>query len=429
MYKALVATEAPLNGDQIRGDLEEAGIEVVAESLEADGLAQSVLRAAPDFVIAASVSPSNHLFDAARTLGTLAPCPFIMFSSDGDADKIERASGSGIHAYIVNGYAKHRILSIVQVARARFRHEQILLEEFTGLTKRFEERKVVDRAKGALMRSRGIIENDAFDLLRSLAMRSRQRIGVVAQSVVDMARAGEAVNRAGQLRMLSQRIVKCYAQLIVDPLDSSPRHIISDCIARVDANIGILRKAISTKGFSGYVESVEFSWRQVAEICVVAPETILLDALDSAAEMMLRDSESLTRFLESSGLVASLHILNVAGRQRMLSQRISKLCFLLAIDPTPVRVEQLAELKTTFQTAMDYLCDVPLSSPPIRETLHVALNEWRRLENVLEQIAGTESLREISDTGDRLLDASERLADQYEQAMQLLIGDQVGQLG
>lgn len=138
-----------------------------------------------------------------------------MFTSDGDAAKIIRASDSGVHAYVVDGYAKHRLLSVIQVARARFRHEQVLKQELNGLSQRFEERKLVDRAKGVLMRSRSVTEEEAFELLRNLAMRSRQRIGVVAQSVSDMSRAGDAVNRSGQLRMLSQRIVRCYAQALV----------------------------------------------------------------------------------------------------------------------------------------------------------------------------------------------------------------------
>ena len=122
MYRALMATEAPLIADELRHDLEDAGVSIVAENIDAAQLALAVVRSEPDMVIAASVSPSNLLFEAARMLGTLAPCPFIMFTSDADAEKIVRASDSGVHAYVVDGYAKHRLLSIIQVARARFRH-------------------------------------------------------------------------------------------------------------------------------------------------------------------------------------------------------------------------------------------------------------------------------------------------------------------
>ena len=429
MYRALMSTEAPLVCDDLRRDLEAAGVQVVAENIDAADLAQAVVRSVPDLVIAASASPSNLLFEAARMLGTLAPCPFIMFTSDGDVSKIEQASHSGVHAYVVDGYAKHRLLSIIQVARARFRHAQVLKEELSGMSQRFEERKLVDRAKGVLMRSRRVTEEEAFELLRNLAMRSRQRIGVVAQSVIDMSRAGEAVNRAGQLRMLSQRIVKCYAQVLFGLDVEQAVQIMADCVVRVESNLGILRKAISAKGYGDLVDRVAAGWQEVLAICAEAPGLAQLDVLDARADVMLKDAETLTEFLESSGLVASLHVLNVAGRQRMLSQRIAKLCFLLAIKPQDTLVVQLNEMTDTFQKAMDYLSEMPLSSAAIRQNLQAATLEWDRLRATLGAMHDLSALGPISDASERLLDMVERLTDQYEQAMQVLIGDRIGRMG
>lgn len=429
MYRALMTTEAPLTSNELRRDLEDAGVTVVAESINATDLAQAVVRNTPDLVIAATVSPSNLLFEAARILGTLAPCPFILFTSDNDAAKIVRASDSGVHAYVVDGYARHRLLSIIQVARARFRHEQLLKEEFSGLSQRFEERKLVDRAKGVLMRSRGVDEEEAFELLRGLAMRSRQRIGVVAQSVIDMSRAGEVVNRAGQLRMLSQRIVKCYAQACIGLDLDQALQIMADCVVRVESNLGILRKTISAKGYGDLVDRVASSWQDVIVICGETPDTERLDMLDARADQMLKDAETLTEFLESSGLVTSLHVLNVAGRQRMLSQRITKLCFLLAANARSEHLLQLQELKIAFQSAMDFLEKVPLSTPAIRTNLEAALIEWQRLDMALDVLVDTAALVRISDASERLLDVIEQLTDQYEQAMQLLIGDRIGRMG
>lgn len=429
MYRALMATEAPLADDEIRRDLHDAGIEVVSENIAPADLAQAVVRMTPDLVIAASLSPSNLLFEAARMLGTLAPCPFIMFTSDGDAAKIVRATDSGVHAYVVDGYAKHRLLSIIQVARARFRHEQVLKDELSGMSQRFEERKLVDRAKGVLMRSRGVTEDEAFELLRNLAMRSRQRIGVVALSVIDMSRAGEAVNRAGQLRMLSQRIVKCYAQVLVGLDTQDALQIMADCVQRVESNLGILRKAISAKGYGDLVDRVAASWQEVLVICAETPDLQRLHLLDSQSEMMLKEAENLTEFLESAGLVASLHVLNVAGRQRMLSQRITKLCVILALNPSGERLLQLRDMAGTFQTALDYLVGVPLSSPAIRDNLQAGLLEWQRLHALLDTITDTGALAQVCSASERLLDVSERLTDQYEQAMQMLIGDRIGRMG
>ncbi len=428
MYKVLVATEAPLVADDLRQDLQGVGVDVVAENVDATLLAAAVVRSEPDIVIAASPSPSPQMFEAARMLGTLAPRPFVTFTSDPDAVKIERASASNMHSYVVNGYAKHRLLSIIEVARARFRHEQVLKDELSGLSKRFEERKIVDRAKGALMRSRGVSEEEAFEILRNLAMNARQRIGVASQSVVDMSRAGEVVNRSGQLRMLSQRIVKSYAQSIVGPEISGARQITADCIARVDANLGILRKAISTTGYGELVERVATSWKNVHAICSDPPVASCVDELDSCAEGMLKDAETLTDFLESSGLAPSLRILNIAGRQRMLSQRICKFCFLLALEPRPARAEQLSRLIEAFQKAMDFLIAAPLTSTSIQTALDAARAEWKHLTGLLEKTGEATTLSQISEAAEKLLGIFEHLTDQYEQALQVLIGDRMGRM-
>jgi AmiR/NasT family two-component response regulator len=428
MYNIVMATEDPLTPDEMRQDLLDAGVNIVAENTDPLQLATAVVRTEPDLVIAASASPSNGLFDAAKMLGTLAPRPFVMFTSDLDANKIDRASSSNIHAYIVNGYAKHRLLSIIEVARARFRHDQVRQEELTGLSKRFEERKIVDRAKGALMRSRGVTEEEAFEILRNLAMNARQRIGVASQGVIDMSRASEAVNRSGQLRMLSQRIVKCCAAVQVGPDTTTSTEIIADCVARVDSNLGILHKAISTKGYGDLVDRVAESWKNVRAIATAPFDRSHIDALDLCAEAMLKDAERLTEFLEASGLAPSLRILNIAGRQRMLSQRIGKLCFLLAIEPSALRATQLTRVTEAFQTGIDFLTGAPLSSKTIRADLEIVLGEWKRLKTLLESMSDPVALARISATSDRLLALSEQLTDLYEQAMQVLIGDRMGRL-
>src|SRR5690606_23066676 len=93
-----------------------------------------------------------------------------------------------------------------------WQRERELRRELQHWRERFDERKWLDRAKDLLTRTRLLNEDEAFRLLRSTAMHSNLSIGQVSRSVADAARWAEALNRAGQLRMLSQRIVRLVAQ-------------------------------------------------------------------------------------------------------------------------------------------------------------------------------------------------------------------------
>lgn len=428
MYKTLLVTEAPVSSNPIAQDIADAGFDLVGQSDSPESMAQLVMQQSPELIIAASQSPSEILFEAARTLAMLAPCPFILFTADNDSAKIDRATKAGIHAYIIDGYAKHRLRSIVQVARARFRHDQLIKDELTGLSKRFEERKIVDRAKGALMRSRGVTEEEAFELLRNLAMKTRQRIGVVAKSVIDMSFASEAVNRAGQLRMLSQRIVKCYTQAAMGHQVAESMQLLADCMVRVENTLGILKKAVTAKGYGDLIDRVAHDWQHVIKVCQQEPEISKISVIDQYAELMLKDAENMTDFLEASGLVATLHILNVSGRQRMLSQRITKLCYFLLNAPNADLMAQIQLHTTQFDKALDYLAKAPLSTAMINADIKFAQIEWERLKTAINQLQSANALTTISDSSEQLLDVFERLTDQYEKAMQILIGDRLGSM-
>jgi AmiR/NasT family two-component response regulator len=429
MSKTILATEPPVENGGLRQDLTDAGLEIVEETREAVDLPQAVIRTQAELVVAVSGSPSPALFEAAKMLIAVAPRPFILFTSDRDATKISRAGDCGIHAYVVDGYARHRLAAIVQVAKTRFRHDQKLRNEISQLTKRFGERKTVDRAKGLLMRSRGVSEEEAFELLRSLAMRTRQRIGIVAASVIDMSRAGEAVNKSGQLRMLSQRIALAYAQAVSGPPPGAIAETMADSVERVEANLALLRRAISAQGYGEFVDRVVASWQDLKALLDGAPEASAVEQVDARAEQMLTDAERLTGFLESSGLVTTLHVINVAGRQRMLSQRIAKLCFLLAITPEPARLRELRDVAAKFQEVLDYLNGVPLSSAAIRANLEQANIHWGRMSDALGALGDREALVKIAFISEQLLGVFERLAQLYEQSMQMLIGDQIGRIG
>ena len=216
MTTALVVDGAAAGGTDLAADLAAAGIHVLGASSRGN-LVREAARLAPDLVVCHETSPDEALFAACALLAETAPRPVVVFTQDPEAAKIERAMRSGIHAYVVNGYAANRLRHVIHVAEARYRGEAALRAELADITRRFDERKLVDRAKGILMRARQVSEEEAFAVLRAASMHSNLRVGQISRQVIAAAHYADAVNRAGKLRMLSQRLVKACALCIVEP--------------------------------------------------------------------------------------------------------------------------------------------------------------------------------------------------------------------
>src|SRR5690606_21154258 len=124
-----------------------------------------------------------------------------------------------------------------------------------------DERRWVERAKGLIMAARRIGEEEAFGLLRSGAMHGNQRLADLARSVVDAARWAEAVNRSGQLRMLSQRAVASAAQRLARVEVRDARKAQAAAVQRAQANLAHLRGLALVGGELAALDAVETAWQ------------------------------------------------------------------------------------------------------------------------------------------------------------------------
>jgi response regulator NasT len=115
------------------------------------------------------------------------PRPVVMFASDGAPETIRAATRAGVSAYVVDGLDAGRIKAIVEAAVARFEDFQALRSQLAEANLRLSERKLVERAKGLLMKSRGLDEEAAYTALRKMAMDRKLKLADVAQRVVDAA--------------------------------------------------------------------------------------------------------------------------------------------------------------------------------------------------------------------------------------------------
>ncbi|ABE45189.1 type IV pili methyl-accepting chemotaxis transducer N-terminal domain-containing protein [Polaromonas sp. JS666] len=430
MTSALVHLNGPPGAHPLASDLEAAGIQVLGCVGECSKLVQEALRHAPDVVICYDPLPDEELFRALQVIGETSSRPVIVFTSDGDAEKITRAVAAGVHAYVINGYGPQRLRSLIHLAQARFSREQALRAEMFEVSRRLEERKVVDRAKGILMRARQVSDDDAFQMLRTASMHTNQRLGQVSQHIIHSARFAEDVNRSGQLRMLSQRLVKLALQQLAGVQVAQAKQHLKESVLRIDANIVALGKSLSQPTFGDLLEQVGRTWAQLKQALQDEPQARHMGPLDELAEQLLHEAERLTSSLENAGAMPPLQVLNLAGRQRMLSQRFAKYALLEAMGgkaATPRYTEGMAESRAAFEQALKYLNEIPLTSGDIRTSLDAAAACW---EHMLAGAAPVgqgapellERLERLAVASEELLGIFERLSVHYERSMQMLVG-------
>ena len=139
-----------------------------------------------DIVIFNIDSPKKYFQDI-HYLNQNQTLPIIIFAADDTTDTINQIVKAGVSAYVVNGLETSRINSIITIAVARFKEQQRLKTELEKTKSKLEERKLIDRAKGILIKARGFTEDDAYHTLRKLAMDRNIAIGEMAKNIIAMA--------------------------------------------------------------------------------------------------------------------------------------------------------------------------------------------------------------------------------------------------
>ena len=110
-----------------------------------------------------------------------------MFVDESDAASTRAAVRAGVSAYVVDGLRSRSVRPIVELAIARFEEHEALRRELREARLHLEERKLVDRAKGMLMQRRGVGEEEAYRLLRKVAMDRQVKIADVARDLIALA--------------------------------------------------------------------------------------------------------------------------------------------------------------------------------------------------------------------------------------------------
>ena len=187
MASVLVIDESQQRAVEICTGLIQAGHQVAAVLPSALELVARIEEIKPDIILIETESPSRDTLEHLGVMNRDMPRLVIMFSQDDDQDTIRSAIRSGVAAYVVDGFDIDRLRPVVDVALAHFEEHQALKRELAETSRKLSERKVIEKAKGILMKSRGMDEEAAYGALRKLAMERSQPLAKVAGNVVDMA--------------------------------------------------------------------------------------------------------------------------------------------------------------------------------------------------------------------------------------------------
>jgi response regulator NasT len=169
----------------LREELPRLGCEVLDVVDAAIELSQRVAALNPDLIIIGAESPQRDTLEHIAAMTQRTPRPIVLFTDDPDRERMQRAIRAGVSSYVVAGLDPKRLGPIMDVALARFEAEAALRAELQASKTALAQRKRIERAKGILMRTRGLSEEAAYAQMRRLAMDRGVKLADIADRIIE----------------------------------------------------------------------------------------------------------------------------------------------------------------------------------------------------------------------------------------------------
>lgn len=185
--KIVIVDESPVRAAILEEALREAGHKHVIRIEETADLLARIYAIDPDVILIDLENPSRDVLEQMFRVSRAVKRPVAMFVDQSDSASIAAAIDAGVSSYIVDGLKKDRIKHILDISISRFNAFSRISTELEQTKSALEERKVIDRAKGILMKRKGMSEEQAYALLRTTAMNEKKKIADIAQSIITAA--------------------------------------------------------------------------------------------------------------------------------------------------------------------------------------------------------------------------------------------------
>lgn len=188
MLKVMIVDNDLERTTPLKQSLLDSGYEVIAHLKDTVNLDSACCELQPDIVIIDTDSPSRDTLENICVMTMNEPRPIVMFTHDGNKEQIKLATRAGVSAYVVGNIPSERLQPVIDAAVARFDEFKLLRTELNEANEKLNERKVVERAKGLLMKQRGLDEEEAYNMLRSMAMQRNIKIADLANQLMNAAK-------------------------------------------------------------------------------------------------------------------------------------------------------------------------------------------------------------------------------------------------
>jgi two-component system, response regulator / RNA-binding antiterminator len=186
--RILIIDENVVRASILEDGLREAGLDRVSIIGDMRELLRQIIALDPDVIFIDLENPNRDVLEQMFQVSRTVRRPVAMFVDRSDTASIEAAIDAGVSAYVVDGLRKERVKSILDMTISRFNAFNRLRDELDRTKQALEDRKIIDKAKGIIMRTRKIGEEEAYALLRKTAMNENRRLVDVAQGLVTAAK-------------------------------------------------------------------------------------------------------------------------------------------------------------------------------------------------------------------------------------------------
>lgn len=187
MLKVMIIDNDIKRSKPLKQSLIDNGFEVVAHVENDMNLQSQCLAVNPDIVIIDTESPSRDTLENICVMSMHDPRPIVMFTHDGNKEQIKLATQAGVSAYVVGSIPSERLTPVIDAAVARFEEFKNLRIELSQAKIKLDERKIIERAKGIIMKQRNLDEDAAYEMLRSMAMKKNMKLADLSNQLVETA--------------------------------------------------------------------------------------------------------------------------------------------------------------------------------------------------------------------------------------------------